>query len=217
MENIFPRVEINLEKIRHNAKILTVLAAKKGISVTGVTKGVAGNLDIANVMIDAGITCLADSKMKNIIRMKKYGLHAKFMLLRTPALSEIKEVVEFVDISMNSELSVIRSLAAEAIKQHKVHSIILMVEMGDLREGIMVRDLPAIIREVIGLKGGVHLEGLGTNFACFGGGIIPTEQKMIQFSQLAREMQRKFSIIFSYISGGNSANYNWLVNTKKQA
>lgn len=207
-----PRVEIDLMKIKHNAKVLKNLFSKKEIHITGVVKCTAGSLEVARAFIESGITSLADTKLINIEKMKNAGLKANFMLLRTPAMSEIEKVVQFADISMNTELEVIRALSAEAGKQNKQHSIILMVEMGDLREGILCKDVPSFIMEVQKLPS-IEIVGLGTNFACFGG-VIPSEQKMCEFSSFVREMKTQFSLSLPYVSGGNSANYNWLTETK---
>lgn len=212
MNLMAPRIEINLAKIGHNAKTLKNFFGKKGIKVTAVVKGVAGNLPVANALIKSGITSLADSKIMNIKKMKEAKLKADFLLLRTPALSEMEQVVQYADISMNTEMEVIRALSAEALRQRKVHSIILMVEMGDLREGILLKDFLAFIRQVLHLKG-VQIVGIGTNFACFGG-VLPTEQKMRKFSSFVQSIQSQFGLMLPYISGGNSANYNWLVQTK---
>ena len=207
-----PRIEINLDKIRHNAKILKELYGKKGIQITGVVKGVVASPKVAKVLIESGIESLADSKISNIEKMKKAKLKATFILLRTPAMSEVQKVVEFADISMNTELEVIRALSAEAVRQKKIHQIILMVEMGDLREGIMLKDVPAFIREVLKLPC-IRIAGIGTNLACYGG-VIPTEQKMRVFSSFVKNIKRQFALQLPYVSGGNSANYNWFMNTK---
>jgi predicted amino acid racemase len=208
---ITPRIEINLQKIRHNAKVLKNLYGEKGIQISGVVKGVCANLEVARTLVKAGITSLADSKITNIKRMKMAGLKAKLLLLRTPALSEVKQVVKFADISMNTELEIIKALSAEATRQNKIHSIIIMVEMGDLREGILKEDAPSFIREVLKLPG-IQLAGIGTNFACFGG-VIPTEKKMREFSDFVSGIQTEFHLKLPVVSGGNSANYTWIMNT----
>jgi predicted amino acid racemase len=208
---ITPRVEINLQKIRHNAKVLRNLYGEKGIHITGVVKGVSASLEVAKTLMEAGITSLADSKITNIKKLKMAGLKATLILLRTPALSEVRQVVEFADISMNTELEVIRALSAEAVRQNKIHSIIVMAEMGDLREGILQEDAPSFIREVLKLPG-IKLAGIGTNFACFGG-VVPTEQKMREFSDFVNGIQKEFHLNFPIVSGGNSANYTWLMKT----
>lgn len=208
---INPRIEINLDKIRHNVKVLKGLYGKKGIKITGVVKGVFANHKVAKVLIESGIESLADSKISNIEKMKKANLKAIFILLRTPAMSEIQKVVEFADISMNTEIEVIRALSAEAVKQKKTHEIILMVEMGDLREGTLLKDVPAIIREVLTLPC-IKVSGIGTNLTCYGG-VIPTEKNMDVFSTFVKNIKRQFGLPLTYISGGNSANYNWFMNT----
>ncbi|KKB37412.1 alanine/ornithine racemase family PLP-dependent enzyme [Bacillus thermotolerans] len=212
MRTVTPRIEINLDKIRHNAKTLKDLYGKKGIQITGVVKGVGASLKIAEALVESGIKSLADSKIANIKKLKQSNLNAILMLLRTPALSEIEEVVRFADISMNTELDVVRALSAEAVKQRKTHQIILMAEMGDLREGILLKDMPAFIEETAKLPN-IRIAGIGTNFACFGG-VIPTEQKMRTFSSFVKSIQSQFSLLLPYVSGGNSANYNWMMHTQ---
>lgn len=209
---INPRIEINLEKIRHNAMILKELYGKQGIQITGVVKGVVASPQVAKVLIESGIESLADSKISNIEKMKKAKLKATFILLRTPAMSEVQKVVEYADISMNTELEVIRALSAEAVRQEKIHQIILMVEMGDLREGIMLEDVPAFIQQVLNMPC-IQIAGIGTNLSCYGG-VIPTEQKMRVYSSFVKNIKRIFALQLPYVSGGNSANYNWLMNTK---
>lgn len=206
-----PRIEINLDKIKHNASVLKELYGKKGIHITGVVKGVCASPKIATVLIESGITSLADSKITNIEKLKKARVKAALILLRTPAMSEIQKVVEFADISMNTEIDVIRALSAEAVRQNKIHQIIIMVEMGDLREGILLQDAPSFIEEILKLPG-IQIAGIGTNFACFGG-VIPTENKMRKFSSFVSDIKNQFSLSLPYISGGNSANFNWMMST----
>jgi ornithine racemase len=205
-----PRLEINLGKIAHNAKILKELYASKGIDLIGVTKVVCGSTAIAEVLVKSGVNILADSRIENIVKMHNADIHAQFLLLRTP-LSQSESVVKYADISLNSELSVIKELSKYAVKQGIIHKIILMVELGDLREGIMPSDLENIVNEVIGLKG-IKFAGIGVNLACFGG-IKPNDEKMEYLSSIVKEIEDKFKLKLEIISGGNSANYNWFIST----
>lgn len=207
-----PRIEINLDKIQHNAKILKYLCESKGVGVTGVVKGFCADLQIVNAFVQAGITRLAVSKTIHLEKLKKAKINATLILLRTPGLSEVHNVVKYADISMNSEIEVIRALSNEAIKQGKIHKIMIMVEMGDLREGVMPKDLPEFISEVMELPG-IEIAGIGTNFACFGG-VLPTEDKMREFSTLVEQIRKQFSLELPIVSGGNSANLKWLFETK---
>lgn len=178
----------------------------------GVTKVLCGDLTVAQVLVDNGISVLADSKLDNLKKMRDAGIQAQFALLRTPALSEVEAVIQYADMSMNTELKVIQQLSIVAHKYRTVHKIILMLEMGDLREGIMPIDVEEFVREVLKLRG-VQLIGIGANFSCFGG-VIPSEEKMQSLSSIANAIETQFSLPLAYVSGGNSANFSWLENTK---
>jgi predicted amino acid racemase/D-alanyl-D-alanine dipeptidase len=207
-----PRLEINLGKISHNIKTLKELYASKGIDIIGVTKAVCGNSDIADTFVKNGISILADSRISNIRKMRTEGVKAQFLLLRTPLLSQAEDVVKYADISFNSEVSVVERLSKFAVEQNTKHKIVLMVELGDLREGIMPSDLESTIEQIIRLEG-IELVGLGTNLACFGG-IAPDDEKMNYLSSLASKFEEKFGLTFDFISGGNSANYDWFMSTE---
>jgi len=195
----------------HNARALTALFASKGIEITAVTKGVCGSPEIASVLVKSGIRSLGDSRIANLRKMREAGIDAQLVLIRLPRFSEIGQVVQVADVSLNSEISVIRRLAKHAAKRGKIHEVILMVELGDLREGIRPADIALIVEEALSLDG-LKLLGIGTNLACFGG-IKPTEAKMWELSRIADNIERKFKTSLPVVSGGNSANYQWFVST----
>ncbi len=207
-----PRIEINLEKIAHNAITLKDLYGSKGIDVMGVTKVVCGDSNIANVLVKNGIGILADSRIENIKRMQDAGIQAEFLLLRTPLLSQAEAVIKYADISLNSEISVIERLSQFAAKKNIKHKIILMVELGDLREGLMPSDLDSTVAQLLELEG-IKLAGIGTNLACLGG-IEPDDEKMICLSSIVQYIEEKYALKLEIISGGNSANFNWFISTK---
>jgi predicted amino acid racemase/D-alanyl-D-alanine dipeptidase len=206
-----PRVEIDLRKIAHNTKTLVKLYASKGINLIGVTKVVCGPI-VADVLVKSGINILADSRLENIKRMCEAGIQAQFLLLRTPSFSKAEDVVKYTDISLNSELVVIKRLSKAALENGIIHKIIIMVDLGDLREGIMPSNLDQNIEQIKELKG-IKIVGLGTNLACFGG-VAPDDDKMKLLSLIAGEVEVRHELNLTFISGGNSANYNWFMTTK---
>jgi predicted amino acid racemase len=211
MNAFMPRIEITLSQIEHNARTLSELYGKQGISLMGVSKAVLGEPLIAEAMIRGGVKFIADSRLENIQRMRNARISAQFVLLRT-APSQAESIIENVDISLNTELDTLEKLNYYAAGQNKIHQIILMVEMGDLREGIMPDDIFLFIKQVLDLPQ-LKIIGLGCNLACYGG-IKPDEQKMRQLSALTEAIEQKFQIHLSLISGGNSANYEWYKSTK---
>jgi ornithine racemase len=128
-----PYLEINTSKLFENAKTLVEMFGARGIGILGITKVVLGDPRIARLLVSAGVSSIGDSRIENIIRMRKANVEAIFVLIRTPFIGESHDVVKYADVSFNTELSVIAELSNAAIKQNKVHDIVLMVEMGDLR------------------------------------------------------------------------------------
>jgi len=206
-----PRLRIELDKITHNARQLRAFYGSKGIRVTAVTKGVCGSLAVARALLRGGIRSLGDARLSNIQRMRAAGLDAQFVLIRSPMLSQAEQVVQWADVSLNTELSVIRRLGECAARSGIKHGVVLMVELGDLREGILPADIEPTVDQVIDLEG-VRLVGIGTNLACFGA-IRPTQAKMQKLAAIASRVQHEFGLELEIVSGGNSANYQWFVST----
>jgi ornithine racemase len=206
MKAFLPRIEVALSQVRHNAQVLSELYGQQGISLMGVSKAVLGDPAIALAMIQGGVKFIADSRLENIQRMKNAGISAQFVLLRT-ALSQAEAVVMNADISFNTEIDAIAALSHYASIHRKIHQIIIMVELGDLREGILPCDLSQFMKAVLALS---HIEvmGLGCNLACYGG-IKPDNKKMQDLSELSDAIEKEFQIDLKVISGGNSANYEW--------
>ncbi|MFO7818862.1 MAG: alanine/ornithine racemase family PLP-dependent enzyme [Halanaerobacter sp.] len=198
---MYPRLEINLSRIKNNAERIVSLTERKGINVWGVTKGVSGDLQVAQAIIDAGVEGLADSRIENLRRLS--SLDTELMLLRSPMLSQIDEVVDYADISLNSELKVIKRLNQSAEVKNKRHRIILMIDLGDRREGVLPNEVLDTIREVKDLSN-IILAGLGTNLACFMG-ILPSKEKMKELGRIKDEVEVKFNLDLDIISGGNSS------------
>jgi predicted amino acid racemase len=205
-----PRLEINLKKIHHNAGLLVKRLAKRGISVTGVTKSTLGSLEIANSLLRAGVSALGDSRIENIEAMRLAQVSAPMTLIRSPMISQVERVVMYADVSFNTEIEVIKRLSLEAQKIHLTHGVVLMVELGDLREGIMPDDLIETVRETLSLSN-IVLKGIGTNLACRCG-VSPDTKNMAELSALADLIEATFNLKLEIISGGNSANLEWALS-----
>lgn len=214
-----PRLHIDLDKIYHNAHELVTRLAEHQISVTGITKAALGSVEIANTFLQAGVAGLGDSRIENIEVMRFAGRNVQadnvpMILIRSPMLSQVEQVVKFADTSCNTEIEVIKKLSLEAQKQNRIHRILLMVELGDLREGIMPDDLVDTVREVICLPN-VLLIGIGTNLACRCG-VSPDATNMAILSGLAERIEAQFDLTLDVVSGGNSANLLWALDGNKK-
>jgi predicted amino acid racemase len=196
-------LDINLSKVEENARRIVEHCKPFGIDVLGVTKGFTAIPRIVEAMIRGGIDRLADSRMENIISLRKKGFTQSISLLRIPRLSGVKKVVEYADYSVNSELAVIRGLSDAAKAAGKNHKVILMIDVGDLREGVLPEDALEIAGKIAVLEG-VTLSGIGTNMGCYGG-VLPTAHNLSLLIEIAKEIESKIGIEFEIISGGGTS------------
>ena len=203
-------MEVDLDKIYHNARTLVSRLQRVGISVTGVTKATLGSPEIAKACLRAGVSGLGDSRIENIVRMRRAKVATTMSLIRSPMLSQVDEVVAHVEISYNTEIEVLRGLSAAAKRKNCIHRVVLMVELGDLREGIMPNDLLAVVKQVLALPN-IVFAGIGANLACRNG-VIPDSVNMKELSNLADSIDATFGPIVEVVSGGNSANLDWALS-----
>lgn len=205
MNDMYPRLVFDLNKVRQNLDAVSSIVKAGSCSLMIVTKSFCADRRMAELIAShPGVDYFADSRIKNI---KVYhDLPKESVLLRLPQHGEIEEVVRYADISFNSEMSTVRLLSKEAVKQDKSHKIVLMIDLGDLREGIFFRDrdvIDAAVEEILALPN-IELFGLGVNLTCYGA-IIPKHDNLSILTKLAEEIRRKYSIELPMVSGGNSS------------
>lgn len=198
-----PRIEIDLQKIRENTRTLVDLLGGRGITVTGVTKAVCGHPDVAQAMLDGGAVGLADARIANVRRMREAGITCPISLIRAPMQTEIEDVIRLCDTSYNTELETLHRLAIAAHCRGKKHNVMLMVEMGDMREGILPMDLEAVASMVVKMPG-IALKGIAANFACLGDD-APTLHAMALLTRLANEVEGACGPYVALVSGGSSS------------
>lgn len=199
-----PRLLIDLGKLAHNASDLCKLCHTHGIGVAAVTKAYCADTPMVEILAQLPVEYLADSRLENI---ESYPRHNKrTMLLRLPAPSEAMRTVALCDISLNSELHTIRQLARAAATLGKRHGILVMVDLGDLREGIYCDNeklLLETIKYILAQKS-LRLMGLGVNMTCYGA-VLPTWENLTHLCEIAKRVEQQFGVKLPLISGGNSS------------
>jgi predicted amino acid racemase len=197
----YPALIINLNKIEHNTRLLADKCRKAGINVAAVSKVFCAIPEAAQAMVDGGAYMLADSRLENLSKLK--DIKVPKMLLRLPMITDAEEVVDVCDISLNSEYETLSALSEAAIKKNTTHNVIIMTDLGDLREGVWHEHLLDFIGKIIPLKG-IHIKGIGTNLTCYGG-VIPDNRNLGALVNLAEQITEKHKIPIDIISGGNSS------------
>ena len=197
------RLEVDLDKIKYNAAKIVELCHSHGIEVLGVTKGFTAIPQIVTAILEGGVDGLADARMENIFELRNEGFSESITLLRIPRLSNVENVVKYCNVSVNSEVAVIRALGQIAKKIGVEHQVILMVDVGDLREGIMIENVLDTVRKVVGMEG-IKLVGLGTNMGCFGG-VLPEYRNLNVLVKLGKMIETKLGVTMKVLSGGGTS------------
>lgn len=182
--------------------------ARQGIQLTGVSKATLAMPEIVRIWVDAGVHSIGESRIESIESLRRCGFDVPLLLIRSPMLSQVDRVVAHAAMSCNSEPLVIKALAASALRQGMSHGVLLMVELGDLREGILPADMEAMVALTLALPSLV-LVGIGTNLGCQNG-VAPDSANMAELSRLICDLEARFRIRLEWCSGGNSSNLNWL-------
>lgn len=208
----YPRLLIDLEKIKYNAKTVQEWCKGVGIKPFFVGKCVCEDDKIVESVIKCGYTAIADSREENLQRIK---VDANKVLLRIGMPDRADEIVKVCDISLQSEPKTIAALAKAAQKSGKKHKIILMIDLGDLREGIFYKDFEEIIKTAKLIKNseGLILYGIGTNLTCYGS-VMPDENNLGWLAGIAKRLREDLNEEIPVISGGNSSSLYLIKNGK---
>jgi ornithine racemase len=192
-------ITVDVAKIAGNAR--TVREALGGIEVVGVTKCTCGSPDVGRAMLAGGAVALGESRHENAERLRAAGVDAPIWLLRAPVPERAAETVGLFDLSLASELETCASLDQAAGALGRTHQVLAMVDLGDLREGMLPADLPAFADAVERLDN-VELAGVGVNLTCYGA-IMPDERNMAELVELARQTEAAVGRPL-VVGGGNS-------------
>lgn len=207
---MYPRLIINTASFEHNMKAIRRRFDESGFSFIAVTKVFCADVKLAAI---AQNYCdwFGDSRLANIKRLA--GFSKPKILIRIPMQSEVPELVRYCDASLNSELETVRLIDAEAARQGKIHKIVLMRDLGDLREGYFsADDFDAAINEIINMKNAA-LYGIGVNLTCVGA-IIPSQEIMQKLADIAAGIESRYGVKLEIVSGGNSSSVELLKHGK---
>ena len=197
---------INTKTICDNIVKLQNYLVKHNIQWTLVTKMLCGNEKALEKIIPSAciknLHSVGDSRITNLRIIKEIKPDVVTMYIKPPALNQVKNVIKYADISLNSSFKTIEALNKEAGDKGKIHRVIVMIEMGELREGVLRDNIFSFYEKVFKLDN-IEIIGLGTNLGCMYG-IEPTYDKLIQLSLYKNLIESRFDHKLELVSGGSS-------------
>lgn len=212
----YPVMKIHLPHMYENAKRIVELCAAHGIGVSGVVKGTDSYENsynaVAETLLSAGCVSIADSRMNTIKRMRENGFEKELLLIRIPMLSELDDLVHYADCSLQSEREVLIATNEAAGRANRIHGVILMMDLGDLREGFfdeaeLIESALTVERELSNLR----LRGIGTNLGCYGA-VCPDRTNLQNLVDIAKKIENRIDRPLEFISGGASSSLPLLLD-----
>lgn len=203
----YPQLEFDLALLRSNADAVISRCRGMGIRVCGVIKGVDGLPEAARVLRAAGAEELGTSRLEQVAKCRAAGVPGPWLLIRIPGLTELPDVVALCETSLQSEWPTLLALEEECLRQNKTHRVIIMTDLGDLREGFWdKKELVDVCERVERDLPHVQLAGIGVNLTCYGS-TKPTPEKMNELVGLARRVEQRIGRKLEIVSGGATSSF----------
>ena len=203
----YPQLEFDLALLRSNADAVISRCRGMGIRVCGVIKGVDGLPEAARVLHAAGAAELGTSRLEQVAKCRAAGVSGPWLLIRIPGLTELPDVVALCEASLQSEWPTLLALEEECLRQNKTHRVIVMTDLGDLREGFWdKKELVDVCERVERDLPHVQLAGIGVNLTCYGS-TKPTPEKMNELVGLARQVEQRIGRKLEIVSGGATSSF----------
>ena len=208
---MYPRIVIDLNKLQHNANTLCQMAKGRNINdLAFVTKVFCADAEMVHALSKTPCRYLADSRIENLANYPE--TNQLKILLRLPMISQVEDVVRYSDISFNSEKETLAALSAAAQKLGKQHNVVLMIDMGDLREGVFFKNETQILQLANFIENDPNLVLYGTafNLTCYGS-VLPTQENLTEFLRITKMIESQIGRKLKFVSGGNSSSVSLLL------
>jgi predicted amino acid racemase len=195
-------IQLNRSRLQDNFNFLNKMFKSENIEWAIVTKLLCGNELYLKEVLSLGIKEVCDARISNLKTIKRLSPQTETVYIKPPAKRIIKSLVKYADASFNTEFETIKLISEEAQRQNKSHKIIIMIELGDLREGVMGEELISFYKSVFELPN-IEVTGIGANLNCLHG-VMPSTDKLIQLSLYKQLIEATFERKISWVTGGTS-------------
>jgi predicted amino acid racemase len=201
----YPVLDVNLSAIRTNAQVLCDICSRNNISAAGIIKFSDGDLEIAKAYRDGGCAQLGVSRARHLQALKDAFPHTETLLTRSPTRADLADCARYADLSLHADPDILTALNEEAAKWNTKPGIILMLDVGDLREG--VDNIPELVEmgRLCEALPHLNLRGVGTNHACMNG-VLPSFENLSFLIEGAEAIEKAIGRRLDIISGGSSIN-----------
>lgn len=197
---------IHTDKIKNNIKSLSAYFDEHHIQWSLITKVFSGDKEFLKHVLTPDvieqINSIGDSRLTSLKNLKAVNPNMKTIYIKPPAETYADDIIKYADISLNTSFTTISALNEAAARVNKIHQIIIMIELGELREGVKQSDVMGFYEKVFELSN-IEVIGIGSNLGCMYG-VEPTYDKLLQLSLYKELISSKFNKELKLLSGGTS-------------
>ncbi|HSG66718.1 MAG TPA: alanine racemase, partial [Gammaproteobacteria bacterium] len=193
---------LNKDALRENFAELDRRVATHGVAYGVVSKLLCGTEVFLKELLALDPREVMDARVSNLEAVRRLDAHVRTVYIKPPPPAAVDDIVRVADASLNSEIETLELLDAAAERQGVRHGVIVMVEMGDRREGVMEERVIEFAERAARFEH-LKLEGLGTSFNCLNG-TLPSRDKLVRLAHLRNEVERRFDRVIPWVSGGSS-------------
>jgi predicted amino acid racemase len=195
-------LELNRAALHHNFHFMKDTFSRHDKEWGIVTKLLCGNKLFLKELLSLGLTVAFDSRLSNLKNIRALQPDITTAYIKPPPKRLIPKLLDYADITFNTQLSTIQLINQVAADKGIVHKIMIMIEMGDLREGVLREEFIDFYSRVFELKN-IEVIGIGTNLNCLNG-VLPSYDKLIQLSLYEQLIESSFNTTIPWVSAGTS-------------
>lgn len=205
-----PNITIKTNKLKYNIQHSFDLCKGKSIDLAVVSKSICADSRIMEIIEESCVSTIADSRLDNF---KKFTTTKTKLLIRPCTPFEVDEVIDLCDISFQSNIETVKALCKAASAKGVTHKVLIMLDIGDMRDGIYHTDRDTILTlaDYIHHSQNLLLAGIAANYNCFKG-LLPTEENMGILADIKHMLEPYFDVDQPIVSGGTSSSISLLKN-----
>jgi len=180
-------VEIDLDAIAHNVRLLTGIAAPARLCA--VVKADAyghGDVPVAEAALEAGVPMLAVALVEEAIRLREAGIDAPILLLSEPPEQSASEVVSWDLIPTVYTVGFVKALSEVVQQPLRTH---LKLDTGMHRVGAAIDEAKELVATIVA-DSQLDLEGVWTHFAVAEEDAVFTKQQLDTFNGFVQMLRR---------------------------
>lgn len=211
MDN-YPKLIIKTDAFKNNIRTIKQLCDTNDIKLSAVVKVFHAMDDLIKIMHDEGINSFCSSRILDIKKIKKLYPLDETVLIRIPMISELEDLVKYVDITLISSKDTLIELNRISKQNNKIQNVILMEDLGDLREGIISQEeLVDLAYYTENNLSNIHIKGIGCNLTCYGS-IRPTVTNLNKLIDTKHMIEEKIGRKLELVSGGATTSLELLID-----